>query len=406
MSKQSTKGEEEVPIPTSFEVNGDEKWAANHTEFKAGFVPYATSDESDGAMLNRMYQERMFPGSISDEAGVVDDGLVLDRVPTADVDLGLPPNASADELDRLEPAAVDEVIGEQPFAFDEMIGEQPAVVDEMIGEQPVAAHGPTSVDDVVPVVTSSADTLERCSTSEEEEEERMEEVDIVSEDLVLGMAEDTLQKAGLRMIAATKSIAATIEGVNKDATDLIFPSPRDDKSKTLEKEDKPPSTQHPSGASVCHSVDTTDTNWSKRVMKKMKSRKKNEPYAKVEELPSVTETEDTREPEESRATYETKGDDGDDEDIVWKFMTMCQGLTECFENVNGGGSLKWGRTVQESVFREDVSDLTEDVNVQEVQQTKKKAAKSSPDVPAVTSKGKKKKSKMKNLFRRKRSAKQ
>ena len=79
-------------------------------------------------------------------------------------------------------------------------------------------------------------------------------------------------------------------------------------------------------------------------------------------------------------------------------MTMCQGLTECL-NANAG--------VQESVFREDFSDLTEDVSVQEVQQEKKKAAKSSPDVPAATPlKGKKKKSKMKNLFRRRRSAKQ
>ena len=54
----------------------------------------------------------MFPSSISDEAGVVDDGLVLDRAPTAAVDLGLPPNASGDELDRSEPAAVNEMIGE------------------------------------------------------------------------------------------------------------------------------------------------------------------------------------------------------------------------------------------------------------------------------------------------------
>ena len=380
MSKQGTKDEAEVPIPSSFEINNDEKWAANHTEFRADFVSNTTSDGSDDEMLNIVY-----PSDDSDEDPVVDDGLVLDRPPLADVDLGLPPN------DDQQPGADDEV-------------EQPAAVDE----EPVASDGPglpPDVDEEVPAVNSDGVMLPAPNSEREEEEDddMLSKVGELSSELVLGMAEKTLASTGSRIIAATKTFSAKLEDVNNDATALIFPTPQDD-SKTVEQNGSStkhssranePSTKHSSGASVCHSVETTDTNWSKRVMKKIKNRKK----VKEEPLPvCMSETEDTREPEESRAPEENN----DDDSLVWQIMNMCGGLKEYFDIDNG----QIREQIRDSAF-DDCSELTDDMK-------REKYRKSKPVVPVEMTLKEEKKSfkdkikggKMKLLLRRRRSSKQ
>lgn len=78
MSKQNKDDEVAVPVPTSFEVNNDEQWAADHTELgqvmgtvdqfespRSDFVSYATSDESDLELLNKDY-----PGFVAGETAV------------------------------------------------------------------------------------------------------------------------------------------------------------------------------------------------------------------------------------------------------------------------------------------------------------------------------------------------
>ena len=57
MSKQNVEGEAVVPIPTSFEVNHDEQWAADHSELgdRTKFVAHAISDDSEIGTLLKQY---------------------------------------------------------------------------------------------------------------------------------------------------------------------------------------------------------------------------------------------------------------------------------------------------------------------------------------------------------------
>ena len=325
-----------MPIPTSFEVNNDEQWAADHTElgqalgakdqFRSDFVSYAASDESDVEMLCRMYPNFE---SFNDDAQ-----------PVAVEDLGLPPN-----------------VEDQPVSDDGLVlpsyGEEQPVADDELGLPPNVEEQPVAVDGLVlPAVTS--DGVLSFPEEQEEEDEMMSVVQELGGEIINVLTEETFEKTGATIMAASRSIATTFEKMNgtfedfnDDATALIFPDLDSRQEMSVEDE---PSTQLSSGYSVSDSFATNDTSWSKKVLSKMMSRKHMETERT---MTPVTIPEESREPEENR--------DNDDDDGLWSMLLVCGGLgcgnlRECVEDANA--------KVTDLVFpydnNDDFSGLTED----------------------------------------------
>jgi len=334
MSKQSTEDEAAVPIPTSFEVNNDEQWAADHTElgqalgakdqFRSDFVSYAASDESDVEMLSRMYPNF--------------DSFNVDAQPVAVEDLGLPPN-----------------VEDQPVSDDGLVlpsyGEEQPIADDELGLPPNVEEQPVAVDGLVlPAVTSDGVV----SFPEEQEDEMMSVVQELGGEIINVLTEETFERTGATIMAASRSIATTFEKMNgtfedfnDDATALIFPDLDSRQETSVEDE---PSTQLSSGYSVSDSIATNDTTWSKNVLSKMMMRKHMETERT---MTPVTIPEESREPEENR--------DDDDADGLWSMLLVCGGLgcgnlRECVEDAND--------KVTNLVFpydnNDDFSGLTED----------------------------------------------
>mmetsp|Transcript_17797 Transcript_17797/g.35686 ORF Transcript_17797/g.35686 Transcript_17797/m.35686 type:complete len:416 (-) Transcript_17797:2088-3335(-) len=356
MSKQSTEDEAAVPIPTSFEVNNDEQWAADHTElgqalgtkdqFRSDFVSYAASDESDVEMLCRMYpnfesfnadaqpvavEDLGLPPNVEDQP-VSDDGLVLpsygEEQPVADDELGLPPNVE----DHADGLGLPSNVEEQPVAADGL--KMPPNVEE----QAVAVDGL-----VLPAVTSDG----VLSFPEEEEDEMMSVVQELGGEIINVLTEERIMAASRSIATTFELMNGTFEDFNDDATALIFPDLDSRQETSVEDE---PSTQLSSGYSVSDSIATNDTSWSKKVLSKMMMRKHMETERT---MTPVIIPEESREPEENR--------DNDDGDGLWSMLLVCGGLgcgnlRECVEDANA--------KVTDLVFpydnNDDFSGLTED----------------------------------------------
>ena len=408
MSKQNKDDEEAVPIPTSFEVDNDKQWAAEHTEFEKGFVSLATSEESDGDILNTMY-----PNFVNDEAAGVDeqpvfnDGLVLDDYADAEG---------------------------QPYAVDE----QPAAVtdDDVVLPPHVNELGlPHNVEEELPRVNSDGLVLPAVNSDgvisvPEDEEEMMSVVGELGGEIISVMAEETLNKTGSTIALAKMSISTTFEELNgkfdelnDDATALIFPEPQDSLPEPNEDritsfvEDEP-STRRSSGASgdsvsaadsvsatdsvsadsfSANSISTYESTWSKKVMDKMMRRK----YMQEESVMSPITEPESREPEESLGTE----DEREDDDGVWSFMDVCGGLRQSIESTND--------RVTDYVFPYNHVDLVAEMQQEEEARRAMRAAAAARVANDVyyeknykekkSFKDKIKSGKMKNLFRRRRS---
>ena len=294
-----------MPIPTSFEVNNDEQWAADHTElgqalgtkdqFRSDFVSYAASDESDVEMLCRMYPNF--------------DSFNVDAQPVAVEDLGLPPNVED------QPVSDDGLVlpsygEEQPVADDEL-GLPPNVEDHADGlglpsnveEQAVAVDGL-----VLPAVTSDG----VLSFPEEEEDEMMSVVQELGGEIINVLTEERIMAASRSIATTFEKMNGTFEDFNDDATALIFPDLDSRQETSVEDE---PSTQLSLGYSVSDSIATNDTSWSKKVLSKMMMRKHMETERT---MTPVIIPEESREPEENR--------DNDDGDGLWSMLLVCGGL--------------------------------------------------------------------------------
>lgn len=413
MSKQSNKDEEVVPVPTSFEVNNDELWAAEHTEFESKFINYATStsDESDGDILNAM-----FPNFVSEEEGdndddvdeqpVINDGLVLDGYAEDDVD------------------------------------EEHVAADEVVLPPHINEFGlPPNVDKELPSVNSDGLVLPEVNSDgvmsvPEDEDEMMSVVSDLGGEIISVMAEETVNKTGSALAIAKLSLAHTFEGinckfndVNDDATALIFPEPPsfvEDKSSTsrssrdLMYADSVTAADSTTADSVTASdsvtaddsisatsfgeaisVGTSGTygsTWAAMVMGKIMRRK----YKQEESVMTpITDVQESREPEESLETDDER--EGDD-DGVWSFMNVCGGLKQSIGSTTD--------RFTDYIFPYNGQDLIAQMQAEEEAKLAAAAA-SAAETDALSKSCKEKKrfknriksGKVKNLFRRRRSAK-
>lgn len=433
MSKQINEGEEAVPVPTSFEVNHDEQWAADHTEFESKFVSYvtSTSEESDGDILNNMYPdfESEETADDVDEQPVINDGLVLDDY-----------SDSEDAADEQPVAAADEV-----------------VLSRHVNELGL----PANVNEDLPGVNTDGLVLPEVNSDgvisvPEDEEEMMSVVSDLGGELISEMAEKTVKRTGAALAIATMSISKTFEElnakfdeVNDDATAILFPEPQDDlpeptkdrvTSFVEEKPFTPPgdsvfadsvttgdSTSAADSVTAADSGTATDSvsdpsfgetisvgtsgtyesTWSKMVLEKIMRRKYQQEESVMTPITDVEESrEESQEPEESLETEEER-EGNDDDGGVWSFMNVCGGLKQSIESTTD--------RVTDYVFPYNGVDLIAELQAEEEAKLAAAAALAAEQEAYLneTQHHKEKKSfkdrikggKMKNLFRRRRSAK-